>query len=605
MADFTKSVTLNKGLVTAVLGGNFDTNTGLAANSDLLVSSQKAVKTYVDSSIAGLGTASTLDFDTDDTLAADSDALLPTQQAVKAYVDAAVDVSIGDTITSGTAGRVLFLGAANVLDDDAGLTYTAGGALSVASGTSTAVFGTTGDIAGIFTTGDYIAVLGAENTYNCAAQFNDAARQVQICNGTDNITYGPGDAGDWPVTVTDVWIALDIQAAITAAITTAARTVLDDTTVAAMIDTLGGASSTGSGGLVRATSPTIAASLTVSGTTPITIGELSSSNRADIFLSDLTSAIRVIGGNDIGNAAAIQVWGDSSAFPGVVNIDSGTHDSAVIQFRTAGTGGTKTVRGTVDASGFWTLGSLGAGPWPYAGSGTTYAFLGNSGYDQTDPLNYGIVFGPPGASAGTYINTPTGSLAFRIANTNYLTISTTQAQLEVSLNVTGRIIERMGSSSSNMTEVGTADVQTSAAGIGNTAATTDDTLFTYSLPTNAFSAAAKGVRITAYFHFASNGNNKTAKYWVGGTTVATTGVLTSNNIDGAIVLDVVEIDSTHVSVGGRLLINGMNPIILNTPNLVVSNLTSNATVMKLTGASPTTGAANDVLGYSMRVEFFN
>ena len=42
----------------------------------------------------------------------------------------------------------------------------------------------------------------------------------------------------------------------TATITAAARTVLDDTTVAAMVDTLGGASSSGSGGLARVTSPT-------------------------------------------------------------------------------------------------------------------------------------------------------------------------------------------------------------------------------------------------------------------------------------------------------------------------------------------------------------
>ena len=40
-------------------------------------------------------------------------------------------------------------------------------------------------------------------------------------------------------------------------VTAAAQTVLDDTTVAAMVDTLGGASSTGTGGLVRATSPTL------------------------------------------------------------------------------------------------------------------------------------------------------------------------------------------------------------------------------------------------------------------------------------------------------------------------------------------------------------
>lgn len=42
----------------------------------------------------------------------------------------------------------------------------------------------------------------------------------------------------------------------TATITAAARTVLDDTTVGAMVDTLGGSSATGTGGLARATSPT-------------------------------------------------------------------------------------------------------------------------------------------------------------------------------------------------------------------------------------------------------------------------------------------------------------------------------------------------------------
>ena len=43
----------------------------------------------------------------------------------------------------------------------------------------------------------------------------------------------------------------------TTVISTAARTVLDDASVSAMVDTLGGAASTGTGGLVRATSPTL------------------------------------------------------------------------------------------------------------------------------------------------------------------------------------------------------------------------------------------------------------------------------------------------------------------------------------------------------------
>jgi hypothetical protein len=47
----------------------------------------------------------------------------------------------------------------------------------------------------------------------------------------------------------------------TATITAAARTVLDDATVGAMVDTLGGASSTGTGGLMRAASPTTTGSL--------------------------------------------------------------------------------------------------------------------------------------------------------------------------------------------------------------------------------------------------------------------------------------------------------------------------------------------------------
>lgn len=54
--------------------------------------------------------------------------------------------------------------------------------------------------------------------------------------------------------------AVAIHAALTSGthgITSAAATVLDDTTVAAMVDTLGGASSTGSGGIVRATSPSL------------------------------------------------------------------------------------------------------------------------------------------------------------------------------------------------------------------------------------------------------------------------------------------------------------------------------------------------------------
>ena len=56
-----------------------DTDGTLAANSDAVVSSQKAVKTYVD--------ARTFTKSTDSTFAANSDAFVPSQKAVKTYVD--------------------------------------------------------------------------------------------------------------------------------------------------------------------------------------------------------------------------------------------------------------------------------------------------------------------------------------------------------------------------------------------------------------------------------------------------------------------------------------------------------------------------------------
>ena len=61
-----------------------------------------------------------------------------------------------------------------------------------------------------------------------------------------------GDYGDIVVSASSTVIMLD-----SAVVTAAAKTVLDDASVSAMVDTLGGASATGTGGIVRATSPTL------------------------------------------------------------------------------------------------------------------------------------------------------------------------------------------------------------------------------------------------------------------------------------------------------------------------------------------------------------
>lgn len=89
----------------------------------------------------------------------------------------------------------------------------------------------------------------------------------------------------------------------TATITAAARTVLDDATVDAMVDTLGGASSTGTGGLVRATSPTL--------TTPTLSGAMTLAENSSIALDPAGSADGKYSGITVaGTAGAVLAFGD-------------------------------------------------------------------------------------------------------------------------------------------------------------------------------------------------------------------------------------------------------------------------------------------------------
>lgn len=163
----------------------------------------------------------------------------------------------------------------------------------------------------------------------------------------------------------------------------------------------------------------------------------------------------------------------------------------------------------------------------------------------------------------------------------------------------------IGATTSVMPNIGVANVQTSSSGVGNGADTTDDTLFTYSLPTNSMSANGKSVRAIATGHFATNGNTKQVKFWFAGTAVADSGALTLSNTDWVCTIDVVRIDSTHVSAVGRFTGSNVADVVTVTANLSVSDLTANASVIKITGASTLIGTANDVKGYMMRTEFMN
>jgi hypothetical protein len=119
-------------------------------------------------------------------------------------------------------------------------------------------------------------------------------------------------------------------------VTSAARTVLDDTTVAAMVDTLGGASSTGTGGLVRATSPTLVTPLLgtpTSGTLtnctglPIASGISGLASGAATFLATPSSAnLAALCTDETGSGALVLGTSPTIVTPTIASFANATHN---------------------------------------------------------------------------------------------------------------------------------------------------------------------------------------------------------------------------------------------------------------------------------------
>ena len=165
------------------------------------------------------------------------------------------------------------------------------------------------------------------------------------------------------------------------------------------------------------------------------------------------------------------------------------------------------------------------------------------------------------------------------------------------------LINAGATSSTTFLPMGALSKQSSVAGVGNLADLTDDTLFTYTLPASCLDTNNQGIVIEAFGSFAANGNDKTVKLWFGTSLVFSSGVLTNNNVGWNARL-MLNRTGASAQIGTGFGMAGSTPFPVPVP-LIGTEVTTGAIVLKVTGASPTTGAANDVVGHGMSVFFIN
>lgn len=163
----------------------------------------------------------------------------------------------------------------------------------------------------------------------------------------------------------------------------------------------------------------------------------------------------------------------------------------------------------------------------------------------------------------------------------------------------GTFATSIGTGTAKANIAGTYAKFVSGTGVGNGADATDDVLWSLTaIPANSFTANGDALVLTLSFVTATNANNKRVGLTVGGTQV-NTGTRGANAESSVLNATITRVDATHVNV-----VIGMGGLMGGSSlNLVVSDLTTNTLAVNVTGASPTSSAANDVKLYSGVADF--
>jgi len=138
----------------------------------------------------------------------------------------------------------------------------------------------------------------------------------------------------------------------------------------------------------------------------------------------------------------------------------------------------------------------------------------------------------------------------------------------------------------------------SGSGSGNTATTSEVTLYSYNIPANTLDTNGETIKASCYGLTAANGNNKVVKLCIGGLCTSS-GTITDNNKGWSAEMTVGRVSTDVQLQYGKNEHNGT----WAAPFLSSNSQDDGATIeVKCVGQSPTSGAANDVKAYGFTVE---
>ena len=180
-------------------------------------------------------------------------------------------------------------------------------------------------------------------------------------------------------------------------------------------------------------------------------------------------------------------------------------------------------------------------------------------------------------------------------------------------------IAQAGGGISGFRGTGNVLVTISAAGQGNSADLTDDVLAFYAMSPNAFDVAGRELLINAAGKFAANGNNKRVKVWAtptlpvlgsavaGGVLLADSGVVTNNGQGWTASTNITKYgaagSNTQMAWGSQVITGATHGG--TTAPALLTQAEAATIYFAITGSSPTTGAAGDVLLNALAVQFSN